>query len=645
MRKRNEKMIDFLPIDKDDLLERGWNEVDFVLVSGDAYVDHPSFGAAVIGRVLESRGYRVAIIAQPDWKSIKDFKRFGRPRLGFLVTGGNMDSMVNQYTVSKRMRRDDMYSPGGKGGYRPDRATIIYSSKIKEAYSDVPIILGGIEASLRRFAHYDYWSNKIRRSILLDAKADLIVYGMGEEQIIKIAEALESGLPVSEITFIEGTVYKTKDKKRPYKPIFLPHYDEILASKETYAKSFLIQSNNMDSVVGKPLVESYRDYFVVQNPPPEPMTREVLDSVYDLPFMRTYHPIYEKDGGIPAIKEVKFSLISNRGCFGGCNFCALTYHQGRVVQSRSHESIIEEAKKIISESDFKGYIHDVGGPTANFRDRACAKQEKHGVCMNKQCLDPEPCKQLKVDHKDYLSLLKELRELPEVKKVFVRSGIRYDYLMSDPNDEFFWELCEHHISGQLKVAPEHISPKVLEKMGKPKREVYEKFRNKYEKINEKLGMKQFLVPYLMSSHPGSDLNAAIELAEYLRDLNHMPEQVQDFYPTPGTLSTCMFYTELDPRTMEKVYVPKNPHDKAMQRALIQYRKPKNYDLVYEALTKAGRRDLIGYDKHCLIRPRKGSHEDAYGKQHKKETNNRETNGSRTKKHTKSHRKHKKRTRL
>ena len=653
-------MLDFLPIDKEDLIERGWDEVDFVLVSGDAYVDHPSFGAAVIGRVLESRGYRVAIIAQPDWKSIKDFKRFGRPRLGFLVTGGNMDSMVNQYTVAKRKRKGDMYSPGGKAGYRPDRATIIYSSKIKEAYSDVPIILGGIEASLRRFAHYDYWSNKIRRSILLDAKADLIVYGMGEEQIIKIAEALESGLPVSEITFIEGTVYKTKDKNRPYKPMFLPHYDDILESKETYAKSFLIQSNNMDSVVGKPLVEPYRDYYIVQNPPPQPMTREVLDSVYDLPFMRIYHPIYEKDGGIPAIKEVKFSLISNRGCFGGCNFCALTYHQGRVVQSRSHESIIDEAKKIIGEPDFKGYIHDVGGPTANFRDKACNKQERYGVCMNKQCLDPEPCKKLIIDHKDYLSLLKKLRELPEVKKVFVRSGIRYDYLIADPDDEFFWELCEHHISGQLKVAPEHISPKVLEKMGKPKREVYEKFRNKYEKINEKLDMKQFLVPYLMSSHPGSDLNAAIELAEYLRDLNHMPEQVQDFYPTPGTLSTCMFYTELDPRTMEKVYVPKNPHDKAMQRALIQYRKPKNYDLVYEALTKAGRRDLIGFDENCLIRPRKGAQEGTHGKQYKKgsnqkeinkrenkgrESGKRETDGSRTKKKTNSHRKHKKRTRL
>lgn len=599
-------MAKFLPINKEDMQARGWDQLDFVLVSGDAYVDHPSFGAAVIGRVLESRGYRVGIIPQPSWQNTDDFKVFGKPKLGFLVTAGNIDSMVNHYTVAKRKRKDDLYSPGGKGGYRPDRATIVYSHRIREAYSDMPIILGGIEASLRRFAHYDYWSNKVRRSILLDAKADLIVYGMGERQIIEIAESLESGLPVKEITFINGTVYKTKDQDRPYKPLILPHYDEILASKEKYAESFLLQYNNVDAKVGKPLVESYRNYYVVQNPPQEPLTQPELDNIYSLPYTRTYHPIYEQQGGIPAIKEVKFSLISNRGCFGNCNFCALTFHQGRVVQSRSHQSIITEAEKFVWEPDFKGYIHDVGGPTANFRHRACKKQEEYGVCTNKQCLFPKPCKQLKIDHQDYLQLLRELRQLPNVKKVFIRSGIRYDYLIYDQNEQFFKELCKYHISGQLKVAPEHISSEVLKKMGKPEREVYDRFVKKYYQINKELGMKQFLVPYLMSSHPGSTLKEAIELAEYLRDLGYMPEQVQDFYPTPGTLSTCMYYTELDPRTMEKVYIPKSAHEKAMQRALIQYRKPQNYRLVYEALAKAGRLDLVGFDKKCLIRPRQGA---------------------------------------
>ncbi|MCW3490650.1 YgiQ family radical SAM protein [Dethiobacter alkaliphilus] len=597
-------MTQFLPINKEDMSERGWDRLDFVLVSGDAYVDHPSFGAAVIGRVLENRGYKVGIIAQPSWQSAKDFKSLGKPRLGFLVTAGNIDSMVNHYTVAKKKRKDDLYSPGGKGGYRPDRASIVYSQRIKEAYGSVPIILGGIEASLRRFAHYDYWSDKVRRSVLLDAKADLLVYGMAERQIIEIAEALESGIPIEEITFIKGTVYKTKDKDRPYQPQFLPSYDEILESKKTYAQSFMVQYNNMDAITGKPLVEPYRDFYVVQNPPYQPLQQSELDQIYSLRYMRTYHPSYEKEGGVPAIKEVKYSLISNRGCFGSCNFCALNFHQGRVVQSRSHQSILAEAEQMVWEPDFKGYIHDVGGPTANFRHRACKKQEKHGVCADKQCLFPEPCKQLKVDHRDYLNLLRKLRELPNVKKVFVRSGLRYDYLMHDQNDEFFNELCEHHISGQLKVAPEHISPAVLEKMGKPQKHVYERFVKKYHQVNEKLGLKQFLVPYLMSSHPGSTLNDAIELAEYLRDLGYMPEQVQDFYPTPGTLSTCMYYTELDPRTMERVYVPKSPHEKAMQRALIQYRKPQNYNLVHEALTKAGRTDLIGFDKKSLIRPRK-----------------------------------------
>jgi len=596
-------MTEFLPISKDDMQERGWEQLDFVLVSGDAYVDHPSFGAAAIGRVLESRGYKVGVIAQPAWQNNAGFKVLGKPKLGFLVTAGNIDSMVNHYTAAKKKRKDDLYSPGGKGGYRPDRASLVYSHRLKEAYSDVPIILGGLEASLRRFAHYDYWTNKIRRSLLLDAKADLIVYGMGERQIIEIAEALESGIPVKEITFIKGTVYKTKDKERPYKPLFLPSYDEILESKEKYAESFLLQYKNMDAVTGKPLVETYRGHYVVQNPPQEPMTQSELDTVYSLPYTRTYHPIYEKQGGIPAIKEVKFSLISSRGCFGSCSFCALNFHQGRVVQARSHRSIISEAEKFVWEADFKGYIHDVGGPTANFRHRACKKQEEHGVCLDRQCLFPNPCKQLKIDHQDYLKLLRKLRELPNVKKVFVRSGLRYDYLIHDKNDKFFKELCEHHISGQLKVAPEHVSSEVLKKMGKPGKEVYERFVKKYHKINKELGLKQFLVPYLMSSHPGSTLNEAIELAEYLRDLGYMPEQVQDFYPTPGTLSTCMYYTELDPRTMEKVYVPKTAREKAMQRALIQYRNPKNYYLVYEALVKADRLDLIGFGKKCLIRPR------------------------------------------
>lgn len=596
-------MAKFLPISKDDMQERDWEQLDFVLVSGDAYVDHPSFGTAVIGRVLENRGYKVGIIAQPSWQSAEGFKVLGKPRLGFLVTAGNIDSMVNHYTAAKKKRNDDLYSPGGKGGHRPDRASTVYAQRIKEAYHDVPIILGGIEASLRRFAHYDYWTDNVRKSMLLDAKADLIVYGMGERQVIEIAEALESGIPIEEITFIKGTVYKTKDKERLYEPIFLPRYEDIVASKKTYAESFIIQYNNMDAIVGKTLAEPYKDYYIVQNPPHAPMTQPELDNIYSLPFMRDYHPIYEQQGGIPAIKEVKFSLISNRGCFGNCSFCALTFHQGRVVQSRSHRSILAEAEKFVWEPDFKGYIHDVGGPTANFRHKACAKQEKHGVCVDKQCLFPNPCNQLKIDHQDYLTLLRDLRQLPNVKKVFIRSGLRYDYLIHDKDDEFFRELCEHHISGQLKVAPEHISSQVLKIMGKPQKEVYERFVKKYNRINEELELKQFLVPYLMSSHPGSTLNDAIELAEYLRDLGYMPEQVQDFYPTPGTLSTCMYYTELDPRTMERVYVPRSAHEKAMQRALIQYRKPQNYRLVQEALIKAGRTDLIGFGKKCLIRPR------------------------------------------
>ncbi|MBZ4668561.1 MAG: hypothetical protein PWP07_921 [Epulopiscium sp.] len=598
------EMTDFLPISKRDMEKRGWEYVDFVLISGDAYVDHPSFGTAIIGRILESRGYKVGIIAQPSWKDASDFKKLGKPRLGFLITSGNIDSMVNHYTVAKKRRNQDAYSPGGKAGMRPDRATIVYANRAREAYKDVPIILGGIEASLRRLAHYDYWDNKVRRSILLDSKADLIVYGMGEKAIVEIAEALDSGIPVNEITYIRGTVYKTKDKERAYDYMVLPPYNEIISSKEKYGESFLIQYENTDAIAAKTLIEPYGDIYVVQNPPAMPLSQKELDAVYDLPYMRTYHPIYESQGGIPALQEVKFSIINNRGCFGSCSFCALTFHQGRVVQSRSHESIIHEAEAMTEDPEFKGYIHDVGGPTANFREPACQKQKSKGACIKKQCLFPNPCKQLKVDHKDYLTLLHKLRNIPKVKKVFIRSGIRYDYLIYDQDESFFRELCQYHISGQLKVAPEHISSRVLQKMGKPNRNVYDKFVRRYYEINKELGKNQFLVPYLMSSHPGSDIEAAIELAEYLRDLGYMPEQVQDFYPTPGTLSTCMYYTEMDPRTKEKVYVAKSPHEKAVQRALMQFRKTENYSLVLEALKKAGREDLIGYDKKCLIKPRK-----------------------------------------
>ena len=595
---------DYLPITIEDMKKRGWDRPDFVYVIGDAYVDHPSFGPAIISRVLEANGYKVAIISQPDWKKDNSINTFGEPRLGFLVSGGNMDSMVNHYSVSKKKRQNDAYTPGGIMGKRPDYATTVYCNLIRKTYKKTPIVIGGIEASLRRLAHYDYWSNKLKRSILLDSGANLISYGMGEKSIVEIADALNSGIAVEDITFIDGTVYKTKNLESVYDGNILPSYEELKADKLNYARSFYIQYNNTDPFSGKRLVEPYENVYVVQNPPSKPLTQAEMDRVYALNYMRNYHPSYEAIGKVPAIEEIKYSLISNRGCFGGCSFCALTFHQGRIIQSRSHESIVEEAKLMIWNKDFKGYIHDVGGPTANFRFPACNKQLTHGACTNKQCLFPKPCKNLKVDHKDYLELLRELRELPNVKKVFVRSGIRFDYMMADADDTFFKELCEHHVSGQLKVAPEHISDAVLSKMGKPEKAVYQSFVDKYYKINEKLGKKQFLVPYLMSSHPGSTLKEAIELAEYLRDLGYMPEQVQDFYPTPSTISTCMYYTGVDPRTMEKVYVPVNPHEKAMQRALIQYRNPKNYDLVIEALRKAGREDLIGFDKHCLVRPRK-----------------------------------------
>ena len=594
----------FLPICKKDMDERGIQQLDFVYVIGDAYVDHPSFGHAIISRVLEAHGYTVGIISQPDWKDDHSISILGEPRLGFLVAAGNMDSMVNHYTVSKKRRSTDAYTPGGVMGKRPDYATITYCNLIRRNYKKTPIIIGGIEASLRRLAHYDYWSDSLKRSILLDSGADLLLYGMGERSIVEVADALNSGLLVRDITFIDGTVYKTRKKEDIYDAIFLPDYSELKADKKNYAKSFYVQYQNTDPFSGKRLAESY-DYktFVVQNPPSKPLTIEEMDDVYALPYMRTYHPSYEKAGGVPAISEVKFSLVSNRGCFGGCSFCALTFHQGRIIQVRSHESIIEEAKMLTKEPDFKGYIHDVGGPTANFRAPACKKQLKHGACPNKQCLFPKPCDNLIADHRDYRALLKQLRALPGVKKVFIRSGIRFDYLLADKDQSFLKELCEYHVSGQLKVAPEHISDAVLKYMGKPENSVYRRFVQSYQKMNEKIGRKQFLVPYLMSSHPGSTLKEAVELAEFLRDFGYMPEQVQDFYPTPSTLSTCMYYTGVDPRTMEPVYTAVNPHEKAMQRALIQYRNPKNYELVSEALHKAGRTDLIGFDKKCLISPR------------------------------------------
>lgn len=596
----------FLPVNRADMDAAGISQLDFVYICGDAYVDHPSFGHAIISRLLEAHGYKVGIIAQPDWRDKNSISILGEPRLGFLVSAGNMDSMVNHYSVSKKRRATDAFTPGGVMGKRPDYATIVYCNLIRQTYKHTPVIIGGIEASLRRLAHYDYWSDKMKRSILLESGADLISYGMGEHSIIEIADALNSGIAIKDITFIDGTVYKTRNREDIYDAIELPHYEKLLTNKKEYAKSFYTQYCNTDPFSGKRLFETYdKKLFVVQNPPSKPLAGNEMDQVYSLPFQRTYHPSYEALGGVPAITEVKFSLVSNRGCYGGCSFCALTFHQGRIIQTRSHESILAEAGQMVWEPDFKGYIHDVGGPTANFRAASCDKQLTKGVCPNKQCLFPKPCRNLKVDHTDYLKLLRKLRELPNVKKVFIRSGIRFDYLIYDKDQTFLQELCEHHVSGQLKVAPEHISNAVLEKMGKPGVEVYQKFVKAYKDTNEKLGKKQFLVPYLMSSHPGSALKEAIELAEFLRDLGYMPEQVQDFYPTPSTISTCMYYTGLDPRTMQPVYVAVNPHEKAMQRALIQYRNPKNYDLVLEALTKAGRTDLIGFDKKCLIRPRQG----------------------------------------
>jgi len=592
----------FLPISKEEVSTRGWTQLDFIIVSGDAYVDHPSFGTAIIGRLLEARGFRVGVIAQPDWKNLDEFKKLGRPALGFLISAGNLDSMVSNYTVSKKRRKADAYSPGGKTGLRPDRAVIVYAHKAREAYPGLPIILGGIEASLRRLAHYDYWDNRVRRSILLDAKADLLVYGMAEKAVIAVAEALQSGLKIDDITYVRGTVYRSRDIENREDAVILPSYDEVSTVHDAYARSFMLQHQYSDTGRTKSLAEPYEHGFVMQNPPPEPLSTEELDTIYRLPFARTYHPVYEKAGGVPAIGEVKFSLVSHRGCFGGCSFCALHFHQGRTIQSRSIEAIMEEADELIEDPDFKGYIHDVGGPTANFGNKPCSMQEKGENCSNRMCLFPEPCPNLKADHSRYLELLRRLRELKGVKKVFVRSGIRHDYLLLDQDDTFIRELCTHHISGQLKVAPEHVSPPVLNKMGKPDRKVYRKFKQKYKALNRELGKDQYLVPYYMSSHPGSTLEAAIELASFIKKHEHMPEQVQDFYPTPGTLSTCMYYTGLDPRNMEEVYVPKTAHEKAMQRALIQFSIPKNYQLVHEALKLAGREDLIGYERKCLLKP-------------------------------------------
>ena len=605
--------MEFLPITRSEMEARGITQPDFVYVIGDAYVDHPSFGHAIISRVLESHGYSVCIISQPNWKDPASVTVFGPPRLAFLVSGGNMDSMVNHYSVTHHRRKTDSFTPGGVMGKRPDYATTVYCNLIRQAYKNVPILIGGIEASLRRLGHYDYWSDSMKRSILLDSQADLLMYGMGEKSIVEIADALNAGMDVKDITYIDGTVYKTKELDESLPTLTLPAFEEIQKNKRLYAESFKIQYGNCDPFTAKRLAEPYGKEFVVQNPPQKPLTTEEMDAVYALPYCRTYHPSYEKAGGVPAIEEVKFSLVSNRGCFGACSFCALTFHQGRIVQVRSHESILAEAEEMVKDSDFKGYIHDVGGPTANFRHPACEKQMTKGACGGRQCLYPTPCKNMNTDHSDYVALLRKLRKIPGVKKVFVRSGIRFDYLLADKKDTFFRELVQYHISGQLKVAPEHVSDAVLCRMGKPKNAVYNQFVSKYFALNKQYNMNQFLVPYLMSSHPGSTMKEAVELAEYIRDMGYNPEQVQDFYPTPSTLSTVMYYTGLDPRTMERVYVPTDPHEKAMQRALIQYRNPKNYYLVREALLTAHREDLIGSGPKCLIRaipPRNGSYTSA-----------------------------------
>ena len=593
----------FLPVTEQEMKERGWDRVDFVYVTGDAYVDHSSFGPAIISRLLESRGYRVGMIPQPDWRRKESIQVFGEPRLGFLVSAGNMDSMVNHYTVSRKHRHRDAYSPGGEMGLRPDMPTVVYSNLIRQSYRDTPIILGGIEASLRRLAHYDYWKDRIRRSVLIDSGADLISYGMGERSVLEIAEALDSGIPVKDITFVPGTVYRSRDLSSAFDPLVLPSFEELQKTREAYADSFAIQYRNTDPFTARPLAEDYGTRgFVIQNPPSRPLTTQEMDDVYDLPYTGTWHPMYDAAGGIPALEEVRFSLTSNRGCFGGCSFCALTFHQGRILQTRSHGSIVREAEKMTQDPLFKGYIHDVGGPTADFRQPSCQKQLTKGVCTDRQCLFPKPCGNLTADHSDYVALLRTLRRVPGVKKVFIRSGVRFDYVMADRNREFLHELVKHHVSGQLRVAPEHVSDQVLYYMGKPRHEVYQSFLKAFEQENKKAGQEQYAVPYFMSSHPGCTLKEAVKLAEYVRDLGFTPEQVQDFYPTPSTLSTCMYYTGIHPLTKEKVYVPRDPHEKEIQRALMQYKNPANRALVMEGLRRAGREDLIGYGPKCLIRP-------------------------------------------
>lgn len=593
----------FLPISKQDMISRNWDEVDFVYVSGDAYVDHPSFGASIITRVLENAGYKVGFISQPNWLTDTDFTVFGKPRLGFFVSSGNIDSMVAHYTVAKKKRNTDAYSPGGKIGLRPDRAVIVYCQKIREIYGDIPIVIGGLEASLRRFAHYDYWDDKIRPSILFDSGADLISFGMGEKQTVEIANRLNSGESIKTITDVKGTCYAVPVTETPYIGVECPSFENVCKSKKEYAISCRIQQDEQDHIRGKAIKQRHGKMMLVQNVPMEPLTTEELDDVYALPYMRTYHPIYEKVGGVPGIQEVEFSITHNRGCFGGCNFCSIAFHQGRYITSRSKESLINEAKLLTQLEGFKGYIHDIGGPTANFRRPSCDKQVKSGLCKGKKCLAPTPCPALISTHEEYLDILREIRNIPKVKKVFIRSGIRYDYLLCDKNDDFFKELVKHHVSGQLKVAPEHCSAVVLDKMGKPHIEAYKEFSKRYFSFTKSIGKEQYLVPYLMSSHPGATLKDAVELAEFIKSEKLHPEQVQDFYPTPGTISTAMYYSELDPYTLEPVFVAKIPHDKALQRALMQYFNPKNYDLVYEALKKCGRNDLIGTSNKCLIAPK------------------------------------------
>ena len=600
-------MPEFLPISRADMQRCGWEQCDFVYIIGDGYVDHPSFGHAIISRVLEDAGYKVGIISQPDWKNPASINALGEPRLGFLVMGGNMDSMVNHYTVSKAHRKADAYTPGGVMGKRPDYAVTVYCNLIRRTYRRKPIIIGGIEASLRRLAHYDYWSDRLKRSILLDSQADLLIYGMGERAVVEIANALNDGMDAQDITYIDGTVYKTREPDTSVPSITLPAFPDMQKNPRVYAESFSIQYRNTDPFCAKRLIEPYGDHeFIVQNPPQKPLSQKEMDHVYDLPYCRTFHPSYKKLGGIPAIAEIEFSLTSCRGCFGACSFCALTFHQGRIIQTRSQESILREAEGMTHSPGFKGYIHDVGGPTANFRLPSCKKQAKSGMCVGKKCLAPEPCKALQVDHSEYLRILRKLRKLPKVKRVFIRSGIRFDYVMADKDDTFFKELVAEHVSGQLKVAPEHVSNVVLDKMGKPHIECYEAFQKRFYEITKSLGKKQYLVPYLMSSHPGSTLQEAVKLSLFLRDNGMHPEQVQDFYPTPGTISTCMYYTELDPYTMEPVYVPKTPKEKAMQRALLQYYLPQNRQLVLSALKQAGRQDLIGTKPNCLVAPEQRS---------------------------------------